>query len=210
MKSKPQHGCTPRFKSHLIGHGYYSEADDAYHKKARERSEQIFQDTWNTNEAIRAATRVNNIPFTRIERAFMASAISETTEEEIQKDENKAKEAASILHTEMTNVDMLEQMRAQQAQITELTKELNDLRKDRQSSSVSVSSHHSDPDTTPPVIISTTLPSNPGEISHTMQAMLDKYDSLDEDSKNELFKYAISSGNENLQSRLLLLRQNKK
>jgi len=48
-----------------------------------------------------------------------------------------------------------------------------------------------------------------GEISYTMQTMLDKYESLDDNSKNKLFKYAISSGNENLQSRLLLLQQTK-
>ncbi|MFN9983739.1 MAG: hypothetical protein ACK53Y_27690, partial [bacterium] len=122
----------------------------------------------------------------------MASAISETTAEEIEKDENRAKQAESTLQTEMANVDIMEQMRAQQTQIAELTKELNDLRKERESSTTSVSSHHSDPVTAPPAMISTTLNANPGDISYTMQTMLDKYESLDEDSKNELFKYAIS------------------
>jgi len=44
-----------------------------------------------------------------------------------------------------------------------------------------------------------------GEISYTMNALLDKYDTLDDANKNELLKYAISLGNENLQSRLLML-----
>jgi hypothetical protein len=48
-----------------------------------------------------------------------------------------------------------------------------------------------------------------GKISYTMSVMLEKYETLDKDSKNELLKYAISAGNENLQSRLLMLRQGK-
>ena len=42
-----------------------------------------------------------------------------------------------------------------------------------------------------------------------MNALLEKYETLDKGSRNELLKFAISSGNENLQSRLLMLRQNK-
>jgi len=139
----------------------------------------------------------------------MASAISETTEKEIEKDEDRAKQAASSLQNEMANVDMMEQMQAQQTQIADLTKELHDLCKACQSSTISISSHHSNPVAVPPTMISASLIANQGDISYTMQTLLDKYKSLDEDSKNELFKYAISSGNENLQSRLLMLRQNK-
>jgi len=104
---------------------------------------------------------------------------------------------------------MIEHMQVQQAQIDDLTKELNNLRKERQSSVTSVTSHHSDPAGAPPTTISTQVNPIHCDLSYTMQTMLDKYDSLDDDSKNELFKYAISSGNENLQSRLLLLRQSK-
>jgi hypothetical protein len=42
-----------------------------------------------------------------------------------------------------------------------------------------------------------------------MGALLDRYDTLDEESKNELPKYAVSSGNEKLQSRLMILREGK-
>jgi hypothetical protein len=47
---------------------------------------------------------------------------------------------------------------------------------------------------------STLVPATPahGENSDAMQAMLDKYETLDDDSKNELLKYAISTVNENL------------
>jgi hypothetical protein len=81
-----------------------------------------------------------------------------------------------------------------------------------------VSSTAIDPSSTtdPPKIIETkpvisnptSVPAN-GEISYTMSVLLEKYDMLDDDNKNELLKYVISSGNENLQSRLLMLQQNK-
>jgi hypothetical protein len=90
-------------------------------------------------------------------------------------------------------------------QIDQLMKEIENLRKDRQPRTILVTSHHPDATAAPPTVISTSGNPNNGELSYTMQNMLDKYESLDEDSKNELFRYAITSGNENLQSRLLLL-----
>lgn len=203
---------TKRPKAHLVtDEPPNDDSTDDFHQAARQRSERIFNETWNTKEKVRAARKVGNIPYTytRIERAFTASAVSETTAEEIEKDEDRAKQAACALKSEMNSVDMIEHMQVQQAQIDDLTKELNNLRKERQSSVTSVTSHHSDPAGAPPTTISTQVNPIHCDLSYTMQTMLDKYDSLDDDSKNELFKYAISSGNENLQSRLLLLRQSK-
>jgi hypothetical protein len=58
-----------------------------------------------------------------------------------------------------------------------------------------------------------TLPSAPvsasnmkGEINPVMSAMLDRYDQLDDSSKQALMHQAISSNNEVLQSRLVMLR----
>jgi len=111
----------------------------------------------------------------------------------------------------MTNIDADDRIKAQQLQIETLTRELEDLRKDRQLCTPSVTSHHSDPTVEPPTVTvgqDISIPV-PGEISHTMNALLEKYETLDKGSRNELLKFAISSGNENLQSRLLMLRQNK-
>jgi hypothetical protein len=54
-----------------------------------------------------------------------------------------------------------------------------------------------------------TTSTKPCDIGYTMGALLDRYDTLDEESKNELPKYAVSSGNEKLQSRLMILREGK-
>ncbi len=147
----------------------------------------------------------------------MASAISTTTEGEIEQDKEKEKVAALELKSEMINLDMDERMKAQQLQIDTLTRELEELRKERQFCIPSVASHHSDPVIEHPKVIRTsnviqditTAAPVHGEISYTMNAMLEKYETLDEDSKNELLKYAISTGKEHLQSRLLMLRQGK-
>jgi len=207
----PRHDHNTRLsKAHLVGHGYTNnEFDESYHENARQRSEEIFNATWNKKERIRATRRHENVPYTRIERAFATSAISLTTEGEIDNDEDKAKKTALELKSEMESIDAAEQIDRQRAQIDQLTKDLENSRKDRQSSTTSVTSHHPDIIAAPPTVISTSCHPSHGEFSHTMQAMLDKYESLDEDSKNELFRYAIGSGNENLQSRLLLLRQHK-
>jgi len=117
----------------------------------------------------------------------------------------------------MENIDTDKCLKEQQLQIETLTHELAALRRERQLDTPSVTSHHPDPVMKPPRVISTssiiqdkpsTTPAS-GEISYTMSVMLEKYETLDEDSKNELLKYAISSGNENLQSHLLMLRQGK-
>jgi len=117
----------------------------------------------------------------------------------------------------MENIDTDKCLKEQQLQIETLTHELAALRRERQLDTPSITSHHPDPVMEPPRVISTssiiqdkpsTTPAS-GEISYTMSVMLEKYETLDEDSKNELLKYAISSGNENLQSHLLMLRQGK-
>jgi hypothetical protein len=59
----------------------------------------------------------------------------------------------------------------------------------------------------PPKAIETT-PNIP-ELSYTMDSLLEKYETLDDENKNELMKYAIPTGNEHLQSCLLMLRQGK-
>jgi hypothetical protein len=195
-----------------IQHGNF---DEDYHQAARKKSEEIFRKTWKDKGRIRASSQYNTAPFTRIERAFMASAISMTTDRELEQDEEKAKVAAIKLKLQMTNIDADDRIKAQQLQIETLTRELEDLQKDRQFCTPSVTSHHSDPAVEPPtVILTSTITQDisipvPGEISYTMNALLEIYETLDEDSKNELLKYAISSGNENLQSCLLMLHQNK-
>jgi hypothetical protein len=128
-------------------------------------------------------------------------------------DKLKAKIAAEELRVELENVDVNEQLKEQQIKINLLLKELEESKKDRQTATASVTSHHSNPALEPLTLINTTvtssdlIPETPahGEISYTMKTMLEKYDTLDNDSKNELFRYAIASGNENLQSRLLML-----
>jgi hypothetical protein len=140
-----------------------------------------------------------------------------TTEWEIEQDEAKAKIVATELKTELEHIDASECLKEQQLQSEALTRELEELRKDRQLCTPSVFSHHPDPVVEPTMVIRTSnttqdIPSTTpasGEISYTMSVMLEKYETLDEDSKSELLKYAISSGNENLQSRLLMLCQNK-
>jgi hypothetical protein len=197
--------CTPYAHEHEI-------FDKEFHDAARKRSEHIFNETWNTKREIRAAREHQNIPFTRIERAFMATAtaVSETTEDEMEKDEIKANLAAIELRSELKNVDVNDVLKEQQLQIDLLLKELEQFKKGRQNSTESTASHHSTPIHEPPKVINTAIQSSgsvpaipaDGEISYTMQTMLEKYESLDEDSRNELFKYAISTGNEHLQSRL--------
>jgi hypothetical protein len=187
------------------------------HETARERSERIFNQAWNDKERIQGRNAHQNIPFTRIERAFMASAISINSSNEMYQDEMKAKLAAEELRAEFENVDVNEQSKEQQLKINLLQKKLEDFKKDRQTGAASVMSHHSNPAIEPPTLINTTVNSSDlvvetpahEEISYTMKSLLEKYDILDDDSKNELFRYAIASGNENLQSRLLMLRQSK-
>jgi hypothetical protein len=217
MQSKPD-SHTRTSKAHPVAHGdMYNQFNTAYHQSARDRSEQIFNETWNKKEEIRAARTRNNVPYSRIERAFMATAISATAEEKIEKDEIKAKLAAAELRFELKDIDVNEVLKEQQLQIDSLLKDLEEFKKGPQSSLASIASHHSIPINEPPTLINTAVqssalvPETPahGEISYTMQAMLDKYETLDDDSKNELLKYAISTGNENLQSRLLMLCQNK-
>jgi hypothetical protein len=207
-----------REKAKLVSYGNQQDSDNEdYHQAARRCSEEIFHTTWQDKKRIRTQNQCDNAPFTQIERAFVASAISTTTEGEIEQDKEKEKVAALELKSEMINLDMDERMKAQQLQIDTLTRELEELRKERQFCIPSVASHHSDPVIEHPKVIRTsnviqditTAAPVHGEISYTMNAMLEKYETLDEDSKNELLKYAISTGKEHLQSRLLMLRQGK-
>jgi hypothetical protein len=215
MKAKASK-ATQEPKAKLVSHGNQQVGDiGTHHQTARQRSEEIFNATWKEKEALRAKRQQQHVPFTRIERAFVA--ISMTTEGEIEQDETKAKIVATELKTEMEQIDASECLKEQQLQIEALTRELEELRKDRQLCTPSVFSHHPDPVVEPPMVIRTSnisqdIPSTTpasGEISYTMSIMLEKYETLDNDSKNELLKYAISSGNENLQSRIFMLRQGK-
>jgi hypothetical protein len=121
MQYKPAHDTKPP-KSHLAAHGCTNDQfTGAYHQAARKHSEEIFNENWNKKERIRAARNHDSVPYTRIERAFMTSAISYTTEGEIEHDEEKAKNTASALKTEFDHIDMAEQMKSQQTQIEHLT-----------------------------------------------------------------------------------------
>jgi len=75
------------FNGHKTDAATYLSSDDAFtnalHETARERSERIFNQVWNDKERIRARNTHQNIPFTRIERAFMASVISVNSSTEI-------------------------------------------------------------------------------------------------------------------------------
>jgi acetolactate synthase small subunit len=72
-----------------------------------------------------------------------------------------------------------------------------------------------DPTVEPPTVIHTSTIGQDisipvlEEITHTMNALIEKYEMLDKDSRNELLKYAITSCNEILQSHLLMLCQSK-
>jgi hypothetical protein len=215
MKHKAK-GNSTRFKSASIPYGHQHDVfTNEFHETARERSERIFNQTWNDKERIRARNTHLNVPFTRIERAFVA--VSTTTEGEIKHDKKTAKTVAVELKSEMAKAELQDLMKVQQSQIETLTQELEELRRDHQLCTPSVTSHHPEPVIEPPMMIRTSnitqdIPSTApalGEISYTMGVMLEKYETLDEDSKNELLKYAISTGNENLQSRLLMLCQSK-
>jgi hypothetical protein len=191
---------------------YEDELQDLSHPDLSHRNHSEYP-TWQEKDRIRHTYQTRNAPFTWIERAFMASAISVNTSTEMDQDEMKAKLAAADLESELVNIDVNEQLKEQQMKIDLLLKELEEFRKDRQPSIESVTNHHSTPVTEPPKLINTAISSSVlapatlahGEISYTMSAMLDQYDMLDEDCKNELFRYAISTGNENLQNRLLIL-----
>jgi hypothetical protein len=112
MQSKPD-SHTRTSKAHLVAHGdMYNQFNTAYHQAARDQSEQIFNEI-----------------YSRIERAFMATAISDTTEEEIEKDEIKANLAAAELRFELKNIDVNEVLIEQQLQIDSLLKDLEEFKK---------------------------------------------------------------------------------
>ena len=197
-------------------------------------------EAWTQKEKIRGDPQHVHLPYTRIERAYVANSVSMTTEIEMEQDEVTEMEAAIALRSEIENIDKAQlvttdtttvnivqddangkalttapiptsdslniqaQMIAQQNMIEQLTREIEELSKECQTSSASV---HTDLSTVvagqvnttaPPKVIETTA--NNTETSYTMLALLDKYETLDETSKNELLQYAIFSGNKNLQS----------
>jgi hypothetical protein len=92
-----------------------------------------------------------------------------------------------------------DKIQEQEKLIQKLTAELSELRKEHHPCTASVMAIDSD-----------TMKGLKGTISYTMNAMLDCYESLDGENKTALFNYAISSGNENLQSWLLMLRDTHK
>ena len=179
----------------------------------RQKNGQIVSNEWEEKEQIRF--NQCNVLFTRIEQVFMTTAttatpgipsdiVSVNSEEEIKQEEIKTKLVAKAM-------DALDCIKEQNDTIQQLTRELEALQKERQQSSGPVTNPASTTaigpsSTTDKPVIShpISIPGN-GEISYTLSALLDKYDSLDDDNKNELLKYAIPSGNENLQSHLLML-----
>jgi hypothetical protein len=171
-------------KAKLVSHGNQQVDDmETHHRTACQRSEEIFNATWKEKEELRAKRQQQHVPFTRIERAFVAIRMS--TEGEIEHDEEKAKTAAIELKSEMEKADLQDLMTAQQSQIAALTRELEELRKkDRQFCTPSVTSHHSDPVAEPPIVIHTSsitqdIPSTTpasGEISYTTSVMLERYE----------------------------------
>jgi hypothetical protein len=173
-------------------------------------------------------------PLTRIERAYVATAVNDDATLEMDQDKTRATLAAISLQAETNNLDSyvsaLDRLREQEDKIQKLTQELDELRRDRLLCTVSVGSTQSlmapvapVPSATsipqPPMVINTQAPisepklsttsTEPCDIGYTMGALLVRYDTLDEESKSELLKYAISSGNEKLQSRLMILCEGK-
>jgi hypothetical protein len=79
-------------KTTSVSHGYQHELYDKYfHRKACKHSEEILKSTWQEKDRIRHTYQTRSAPFTRIERAFMASTISVNTSTEMDQDEMKAK-----------------------------------------------------------------------------------------------------------------------
>jgi hypothetical protein len=128
--------------------------------------------------------------------AFMAATIpgapseiaSLNTKEEMEQEEAKAKVAATELKSGLDNVAMhaVDCINKQDNAIQQLTQELEELRKEHQQSTASVTNHLSNTvtgpintttlpqsiDTNPGVSNSTSVPAH-GEISYTMNAMLE-------------------------------------
>lgn len=168
-----------------------------------------------------------NRSFSRLERAYVASSTSYTTtavpadivtvntDTEIDQDEAMAKSAARYLQSEMQQIDAYEltltRLKDQENIIETLTREFIALRRDNNHNGrVSVSTQHTHTDH--PHSLDCAAPNDatkqtvvPAGLSHTINTMLERYDTLDQSSKNELLKHAIATGNENLQSRLLML-----
>jgi len=154
--------------------------------------------------------------------------VSESSAGEMDHDETRATLAALSLHTEISNHESaMEHMREQKSKIQQLTQELDAIWWVPNHSAVSVGSTPSTAaikptlrDAQPPTMINTVATINSttdkptvahdeinGEISYTN--MLDCYDTSDKESKHELLKLAKMSGNEKLQSHLMMLREGK-
>jgi len=130
--------------------------------------------------------------------------VSLTTSEDMDFDATRTKIASNPLRDDndyKSALDLMEQQIEQtnqlhEAKILEFTRKLQGYEKGLHANNLGI-----------------TLPSAPvsasnmkGEINHVMSAMLDRYDKLDDTSKQALMHQAISSNNEVLQSRLMMLR----
>jgi hypothetical protein len=148
-----------------------------------------------------------------IDAAVFSTTYTDTTKIDTIQDEQGKALAETLSKSDSINMQV--KMMAQQNTIEQLTCKLDELRKERQQSTASVMSHLSAVITgpnnpaVPPKIIETTTTPNAPEISYTMGVLLDRYKTLDKESKNEQLHYAIFSGNENLQSCILMLQQGK-
>jgi len=160
---------------------------------AGRRNEKIVNEAWSQKQKILSDLQHTNSPYTRIECAFAASSVSMTTAEEMEQDKTSAKKAAVALRSVIENIDAA----VFSTTYTDTTK--IDTIQDEGPNNPAV----------PPKIIETTTTPNAPEISYTMGVLLDRYKTLDKESKNEQLHYAIFSGNENLQSCILMLQQGK-
>jgi hypothetical protein len=95
----------------LVGHHLHCPSPpkrNFYHPStltSRERSEDILNEAWQTKENIRSHRQKHNLPFTRIERAYVASAISVASAGEMEHDEAVTTTAEAALQAEMEKLD---------------------------------------------------------------------------------------------------------
>jgi hypothetical protein len=127
-----------------------------------------------------------------IDAAVFSTTDTDTTIiDTIQDEQGKALAIETISKSDSINMQV--KMMAQQNTIEQLTCKLDELRKECQQSTASVISHLSTVITgpnnpaVPSKIIETTTTPNAPEISYTMGALLDRYETLDKESRNENF-----------------------
>jgi hypothetical protein len=158
---------------------------------------------------------VNSLPrqnhgFTCIERAFVATTVDPdqhppidvlniSSSGEMEQDESRTRKASKTLHDKMKLIDS----KMYQEEYAMLKKQLEDDRLLHQEmvSALTTKLDALYRDDTTKSITNAQV----GGLTYAMSAMLDRFDSLDDSSKNALMQQAISSNNEALQSRLLML-----